>query len=682
MSAGFLLTAPKGKLTVWNANLFRIGFAPVLRVLLGTQLTAFSNKVSNRHIALYLREKGNLLLLISLDRLDPPGYCQRIPLTKIRESLDHSENLIEAGSDSPYLENSTQYIMQTITLRTQKETRGVLLIIKPDNESDIDFQNHKISPLIRTITTLLSLVVLLLRERQHFARLQLINKISQKIDSPTDEDKVYDHLVKQIQNSFGYDHVAIYLLDKVNKSLQMKALAGKYSSVVPKDQVIKLNQGIVGWVATYGRTLLSNEARQSPYFLNATPEQIPTEAELCVPIRVDGELIGVLNIEHCEILYFDKEDISSVELLANRIGVAIKNARLYSELRKSYMTLEAIASSAGYGIMMIDRDFRVQWVNRTIGKWGFENAVGRPCHQLLNMDKEFCNSCPSVNTFETGKVFRDVLNTRDNKWYTITAAPITDSTGLVTHVLEVVEDITSARRIQEELESLKHGLVQAQQLASIGELAANIVHEVRNPMNAITQALGILAADLELNKEQDQLMNVLKEEFARLNDTLNTYHLLAHKKEERQFSDGNLKSVIEKVVNLLRADQSIAHRVLFKIEIEDYLPIFRFDSKSIKQVFWNLLLNAVESIKEKGEIIIRTRKVQSSIIISVEDNGSGIKESQLDKVFEPFYTTKQQGAGLGLTIVRRIIEDHDWKISVENIIPHGTLFTISIPITK
>ncbi len=679
--SSILSTTPQQKLTVWNSSLFGIGFAPALRVLLGAKLTAFSNKVRNRHVAIYLRERGHLLLLISLDTETPPSYCSHILLTQVRESLDSSQFWAVGGFDSPYLGTAALYPMQTITLRARKELKGVLLILGSDDQTKEETQHPNIKPLLRTITTLLSSIVLLSNERQRLSRLQIINKISQSIDSLTDEDKLYGGLVQQIQSSFGYDHVAIYLIEKDNKSLQMKALAGKYSKIIPKDQVIPLNQGIVGRVAMCGRTLLSNEARDNPYFLNTTPDQIPTEAELCVPIRVDGEIIGVLNIEHSELLYFDKEDISSIELLADRIGVAIKNTRLYSELRKSHMTLEIIASSVGYGIMIIDREFRVQWINRTISKWGFENAIGGPCHLLLNKDPEFNRNCPSSSTFQTGRISRDVLSQGDKR-YMITAIPITDSTGFITNVLEVVEDVTAIRRTQEELESLKRGLMQAQQLASIGELAANIVHEIRNPMNAITQALGILATDLVLNDEQDQLMNVLKEELARLNDTLNTYHLLARKKEERQFSEGDLKSVIEKVVSLLRTDQNISSRIYFNIKIGDGSLIFRFDSNSMKQVFWNLLLNAVESIKEKGEITIQTRRASSHIHISVEDNGIGIEENHLSKIFEPFYSTKRQGLGLGLPIVRRIIEDHDWRITVEGGVPRGTRFNILIPTNR
>jgi signal transduction histidine kinase len=682
MRSRILSTTPKRKLTVWKSSLFRVGLAPVLRTLLGDQLAAFSTTVRNRHLGLYLRERGHLLLLLSMDTGDPPSYHNRILLTQVWESLESANGWAVVGSDSPFLNASPPYrlCIQTIALRSRKELEGVLVVFRSDDEPNDDVPKPDINPIIRTITNFLSLIALLLRERKRSYRLRLMNKISQRIKSLTDEDKLYDYLVHHIQRSFDYDHVAIYLVEKENKSLQLKAMAGQYSRIVPKDQVVTIDQGIVGWVATYGKTLISNQARQDPHFLNKESEKAPTEAELCVPIRVNGKIIGVLNIEHSELLYFDEDDINSVELLTDLIGVAIRNARLYSELRKSQKTLEAIASSVGYGLMMIDRDFHVQWVNRTFSKWGFEKTIGSPCHLFLNLDVNFCKNCPGSVTFRTGRISRDVLSTQSDLYYTITAIPITDSTGFVTHVLEVVEDVTSTRRTQEELEALERGLEQAQQLSSIGELAANIVHEVRNPMNAISQAIGILAADLALTDEQYQLMNVVKEECIRLNDTLNTYHLLAQKKEARQYCEGNLKSVIEKVVSLLRADQSIARRICFDVDLSDDLLYLRFDSNAMKQVFWNLLLNAVESIKEKGKISILTKSTPSHIFISIEDNGRGIEEGQLSKIFEPLYTTKRQGAGLGLTIVRRIIEDHEWKITVESAIPRGTRFTLIIPI--
>ncbi len=666
------------RVTVWDPQLLRRGFAVALRGLLGTQLTSFARKMRNQYAALYLLQRGHLQLLLSSDVGSSPSYRAHIPLAQIREDLNSSDGHAVDASDCPYLDTPLPLALRTFALRSRKKLRGVLLILQKKEDLKEEGQRSDILPILLTTTTLLSLIELLLRERGRSTRLHLINRISQGIEPLINGEKLYVSLVQQIQESFGYDHVAIYLMDKKNQALKLKTLAGKYCGIVPQDQVIPLHQGIVGWVARHGKTLRSDEARQNPFFLNVTPELIPTEAELCVPIRVDGETIGVLNIEHSEVRYFDEDDINSVELLADRIGIAIKNTNLYAELQKSHKRLEDIVSSIGHGMMMIGRDYRVQWVNRTFREWGFEKAVGNPCYGLFTQGEDLCRQCVGSHTFRTGRISRDVIQTQSGRYYAITAAPITDAGGLVTHILEVVEDVTTARHTQEELEFLKRGLDQAQQLASVGELAANIVHEVRNPMNAISEAVEILEADLALTHEHRQLMNVVKEECARLNETLDTYHLLA-RKEERHFVEGDLRSVIEKVVGLLTADQSIARRIRFTVEIADGLPRFPFDSNGVKQVFWNLLLNAVESIEEKGEIKIVAGWSPSRATIVIEDCGRGIEEGELARIFEPFYTTKRQGTGLGLAIVRRIIEDHDWKISVKSAVGKGTRISIAIP---
>jgi len=125
-----------------------------------------------------------------------------------------------------------------------------------------------------------------------------------------------------------------------------------------------------------GKTVMSNDVRDNPYFLNLTPDLIPTEAELCVPIKVDDEIIGVLNVEHSELLSFDEDDINAVEVLAGRIAVAIKKSRLYGELHESHTRLEAIVSSMGQGLMIISPEFRVQWMNKTLEQWGHARLLG------------------------------------------------------------------------------------------------------------------------------------------------------------------------------------------------------------------------------------------------------------------------------------------------------------------
>ncbi|MCC6398404.1 MAG: GAF domain-containing protein [Bacteroidetes bacterium] len=531
--------------------------------------------------------------------------------------------------------------------------------------------------MLANLATALSLVDALARERDRSSRLGLINRLCQQVDSMVGESNLCDRIVSLIQEVFGYDHVGLYLADKTTGTLTLQSLAGKYRGVIPPGQRVPLGQGIVSWVASHGKTLLSNDVRESPLFLNLTPDVIPTEAELCVPICVDDEAIGVLNVEHSELHSFDEDDTNAVEVLSGRIAVAIKKSRLYDELHHSHARLEAIVSSLGQGLMIIDSQFRIDWMNSTFTRWGFGDSVGEMYYHLFGRSAENCKNCPSQKTFATGRGYQETIKASDDRYFTITSAPIIDKEGRVVQALELVEDVTEQLKARGVLERLKLELERSQRLASVGEVTASIIHEVRNPINALSQAADLLESDGNLTEEQRQLMNVMKEEAVRLNDIISEYLSLAHGRQ-REYQLSDLKSIVERVVTLLRADPALSRRIKINLDIPSTLPPVYCDANAIHQVFWNLLLNSTESIEGQGCIAIGGRCDPPLCSITVVDDGRGIPEDNLGHIFNPFHTTKGRGTGLGLAIVKRIIEDHGWKIIVNSKEGVGTEFTIII----
>ncbi len=667
------------RLSLWNQKTLGKALGSEIQGLLSAHLQHLSELVPNVSTCVYVLEKGHLLLLASLDILDYPGYAQSVSFADVKSLFDEKGRNRDEVIRRHIVDADPLHPIITLQLRSKKDIKGLIVILATKAGVSLTDVQRTAAPVIRSMTGLLSTIFQLLHERSRSLRLRRINKICQTIDTFIAPEKLYKRIVDLIQQSFNYDHAAIYLLNHDRKALQLETFAGKYRGKIPEDQVIPVDKGIVGWVASHGKTLVSNEARQDPHFLNLTPESIPTEAELCVPIRVGSDVIGVLNIEHSELRYFDEDDINTIEVLADRIGVAIKNSQIFADLNKGHNLLEEIVSSVGHGLMMVDRNFRVYWINETFRKWGFEEMVGKECFRYLNWEQDACRNCPSRKTFETGKIHRDILRTKTGKSYAVTSAPVKDPRGSVTRVLEVVEDITASLQARDQLEYLKRELLRSQQLASIGELAANIVHEVRNPVNAMSQAVELLESDLQLSGEQRQLMNVVKEECARLNDTLGTYLSLAHK--QREFARADLGSIISSVLELLRVDLTIYGRVKFLVNLPDNLPPVLLDANATKQVFWNLFLNAAESIKGNGRVEIRGSIADSRLSVSIQDTGKGIDPEILPRIFEPFYTTKGHGTGLGLAIVKRIIDDHGWTIKVQSELGTGSKFTIDIPVT-
>ena len=664
-------------LTIWNQDYYKRGSGSNLQSLFVANLDYISRHSSCESAAVYLREKGHLLLLLSSDSKRPPKYKTTLPLSHSRGLLENEVTLSANLAPKDFFVESGPLSLIAFSLRLDDQPKGLLLLSCGSGTRFTNAKMERIRPPLNNLATLLSTIDVVLRERERSTRLALINKLCQQIDSMIAEGNLYDRIVSLIQDVFHYDHVGMYLIDKKLNALVLQSLAGKYAGIIPPGQTIPFGKGIVSWVAAHGQTLLSNDVRENPYFFNTTPDLIPTEAELCVPIRVDDEIIGVLNVEHSELLSFEEDDINAVEVLTGRIAVAIKKSRLYDELHASHARLEAIVSSMGQGLMIIDPEFRIQWMNNTLRGWGFEKMLGQSCFHLWSVDQEYCKNCPSQKTFATGQICQDTIKGHGDRYYTITSAPIAAPNGHVAQVLEAIDDVTAQVSARNELEHLKYELERSQRLASIGEVAANIVHEIRNPVNAMFQAAELLETDLKLTGEQHQLMNVVKEECVRLNETIGSYLSLAHGKQ-REFVLSDLKTIVEKVVTLFNADQSVSRRIRVTVDFPGDLPPLRLDPNAIRQVFWNLLLNSVESIEGQGSIIIRAWRELAQLCVFVADDGRGIPGEELPKVFDPFHTTKGRGTGLGLAIVKRIVEDHGWRIAVESSQHLGTRFTITI----
>ena len=661
----------------WNHTYVKKSSISNLQSLLEPLLNSIAHQIPSDSGAMYLREKGHLLLLFSSGKTNGPKFRKVLPLSRFRRLLEKEVTPAAELSSKNFLIGSRPSSLLALSLCVGSQSKGLLLLRNPNADQISARTLARIKPALNGLATLLSTIDVVLREKERSSQLAMINKLCQQIDSMVGEGNLYDRIVTLIQEIFRYDHVGIYLMDKSRSTFVLQSLAGKFKGIILPGQTIPFGQGIVSWVAAHGQTLLSNDVRENPHFLNLTPDLIPTEAELCVPIRVDDETIGVLNIEHSELLSFDEDDINSIEVLAGRIAVAIKKSRLYDELRGSHVRLEAVVSSMGQGLMIIDREFQIQWMNNTLERWGCREMLGKSCFNLWSGSPEYCKSCPSQKTFDTGLICQETIRGRGERYYTVTSAPIPDASGNVTQVLEVVDDVTEQVSARGEMEHLKHELERSQRLAAIGEVAANIVHEIRNPINAMSQAVELLETDLNLTGEQRQLMDVVKEECVRLNETISSHLSLANAKKH-EFALSNLASIVEKVVTLLRVDQSISRRIKVTMEFPDSLPSVRLDSNAIRQVFWNLLLNSVESIEGQGNISIQARHEPPLIFVTVADNGRGIGPDILGRIFDPFLTTKGRGTGLGLAIVKRIIEDHGWKIGVESEVNLGTRFTITI----
>ncbi|MFQ6100225.1 MAG: GAF domain-containing protein [Anaerolineae bacterium] len=169
---------------------------------------------------------------------------------------------------------------------------------------------------------------------QRAAQLALLNDIGGKIAAVLELDSVMDRAARLVQENFGYHHVGLFILDRERGELLMRARAGDFAHLFPPDHGLKLGQGVVGWVGRYGKTLLANDVDAEPRYLSFHPGVIPTRSELSVPIRVGGEVVGVLDAQSPQLNAFDGSDVMAMETLAYQVAVAIENARLHEAVQR------------------------------------------------------------------------------------------------------------------------------------------------------------------------------------------------------------------------------------------------------------------------------------------------------------------------------------------------------------
>lgn len=226
-------------------------------------------------------------------------------------------------------------------------------------------------------------------------------------------------------------------------------------------------------------------------------------------------------------------------------------------------------------------------------------------------------------------------------------------------------------------------VTQAEHLATIGEVAAGLAHEIKNPLAGIAGAIEIISQDLPPSNPHREVMKDVQREMLRIKKILADLLSYARPKPPH-LAVANLNEAIASMINLAR--QQTHKQIGFRYTPDPNLPPFAHDPDQMRQMLFNLLLNGVQAIEESGEIRIEAHAVERTdgrgpeVQIAITDTGRGIPPERLSQIFKPFYTTKGQGTGLGLSLSRRIADQHGGTIQVESQVGRGTKFLIRLPL--
>ena len=239
--------------------------------------------------------------------------------------------------------------------------------------------------------------------------------------------------------------------------------------------------------------------------------------------------------------------------------------------------------------------------------------------------------------------------------------------------------VEQLRESREEIERLhRTQMSRAEHLATLGELATGLAHEIRNPLAGIAGVIEIVGRDLPATSPARPVVKDVRQEIARINQIV-TDLLRTARPHPPRVRKSDLNTTVEHAVMLGR-QQALAKSVAIELKKDPALPEVDHDSDQIHQVLLNLLLNALQAIDQDGKIAVTIRQQGKTAVIEVVDNGRGIAPEHLPNIFRPFYTTEGEGTGLGLSLARRIVEEHHGRIDVASSVGKGTTFAVVLPV--
>jgi PAS domain S-box-containing protein len=239
--------------------------------------------------------------------------------------------------------------------------------------------------------------------------------------------------------------------------------------------------------------------------------------------------------------------------------------------------------------------------------------------------------------------------------------------GYVSNALDTSEQRTLLARV-----------AQSEALAGVGEMAAVVAHEIRNPLGSVVMAAKQLAEGGLSKDDRELVLRVLKDEGARLNQTLTNFLSYARPRNP-QLRLADLNELVSEVVAGAKSNVDLVRGVKLKVKLDSKLSPFPFDSEMIRQVVWNLALNALQALDGKGTLSVETGRKDGCAFLKMTDTGPGIGAADPAEIFKPFFTTKRQGTGLGLAIADRIVKAHGGRIELETKPGKGAAFTMLLP---
>ncbi len=629
-----------------------------------------------------------------------------------------------------------------VPLRVGGETIGVVSI---ESDAPGGLEEDDV-PFLQTLADQIAIAIHNSRQYEAVNRqreqLGAINAVSRQISSVMTTKELLPFVVQLLWNTFHTYSVSLFQATD-DGLLQLAAALGGEPGPMPVGSTLRVGvDGIVGWVAATGKPLLSDDVRLDAHYL-AYPGLPETRAEVAVPILSGKRVVGVLDMQSDKVNAFDLLDQTTLQTLADQVGIALENARLYEGLQRRTAQVMGLHEAGRAIAASLELNEILQAIIVEVsGRLGFDRCAvalrsGSDAlfHGALASDADGKVTAWDIPTTSVPVLGEDLAESVRRAWVVHVRAP-GGEVDATTHLMEdtctmamplrvrgtligalVVDNLVTSRhidaehsetleafvnqaaiaidhaRLYQEVISRAHALeVANQQLSELDRMKSHFIsmvsHELRTPLGLIKGYVGtLLRDDVSLTPEsQREFLKIIEEESDTLTDLVG--NLLDASRLEAgtlamELHPTRLAPTIRKAV----ADaEKRAPDYMFHLNIASELPLVQSDARRIQQVIRNLLDNAVKYSPVNKNIELAAYEELGSLVITVTDHGEGIDSNDLSRIFDRFYRVDQTdsrlggGSGLGLTIARGIVEGHGGTLTVDSVKGAGSTFRVSIPV--
>lgn len=564
--------------------------------------------------------------------------------------------------------------------------------------------------------------------KEQLEKLKLLYDTAALINASMEPRQVISLVLKEAVRIMGATSGSLRMLEKETRSLKLEVAIGKGRDARRALQ-LKLGQGITGWVALHGKPLLVQDVTADQRYL---PIRKGVRSEMAVPLCIEGEVIGVLNLDSNRKGAFSQVDLELLTALANQSARVIHNARLHQQLKRKALELESLFSVGQTIVSSLDLDEVLKRITKKVVQlleevklcslMLLDQAKGELLIKAVYGASERYTRKPPLKVADSllGKVARertpmiveDVRRHPEFKYsglarreglVSLLSVPMVFQdrvigvlnayTGRPHHFGSEEVDLLSAlagqsaiaiqnARLYESVVASEEKIRQSERLLLLGEMAAEVAHEIRNPLTVIRMLIHSLNEEFPQGDPRRRDIQVMEQKIAQMTGLVEQI-LQITRQREPEFHPVELQEVLEETLALVRHRLG-RQRVKVIKRLGRGVPQISGDRAQLEQMLLNLILNASQAMPEGGQLSLKMgfRKkgcLGPTVWMALEDTGSGVPQENLQDIFKPFFSLRPGGVGLGLSVVQRIVNQHQGKISVKGARGGGSCFLVEFP---